>query len=299
MTPPHAERDDETQITAELIFRALTRYSSRFDTILEIGCGAGAQTPLLAALSRRVIATEFVESDDPRVSSYGIGAAKKVLASVPRVHLLICDVRALPFRDNSVDLIYSLSMLEHIPEQDRALREMGRVVKPSGLVVAGVPGFMWLLWQYVGWIPVGVPRLAVRWLRARRRYMMLKASNQPIPKPIAKDVGESPPASLWSWDILRRLVRHLFPPIHGMYPTRWEEWRRYRLRRWIELFERNDLQVVQSLGLSFFWLFPQSLRMYEATVPLTLRLSASPLLRLANGFAFIARRKRETSGLSS
>lgn len=290
MTPPHAERNRTTQITAGMILRALNRHSTRFDTVLEIGCGAGMQTPLLAGVSRRVIATEFPESGDPRVSSYGIGTVKETLAFIPQVHLLLCDVQALPFQDNSVDLIYSLSMLEHVPKQDRALREMGRVVKPSGFVVAGVPNFMWLLWQYLGWIPLTIPKLTIQWLRARRRYMALKAANRPIPQSLAKSVGEAPPPSLWSADILRRLARHLLPPIHGMYPTRREEWRRYRLRRWVGLHESSGLQVMESLGLSFFWLLPWFPRFYEATVPHTLRLSATPLLRLANGFAFIARK---------
>ncbi len=55
---------------------------------------------------------------------------------------LLCaaaDVRAIPLRDNSVDLIYSMGTVEHFPEYAVALREMFRVLRPGGTAIIGVP----------------------------------------------------------------------------------------------------------------------------------------------------------------
>ncbi|MEO8260325.1 MAG: class I SAM-dependent methyltransferase [Acidobacteriota bacterium] len=49
------------------------------------------------------------------------------------------DVRALPFRDNSFDAIYSMGTIEHFDETERAVEEMARVLKPGGRAIVGVP----------------------------------------------------------------------------------------------------------------------------------------------------------------
>jgi len=51
---------------------------------------------------------------------------------------LCCDVRALPFRDNSIDLIISDSTLDHFPTEAEivtALRELGRVLRHGGILI--------------------------------------------------------------------------------------------------------------------------------------------------------------------
>src|SRR5205823_4181922 len=49
------------------------------------------------------------------------------------------DVRALPFRDASFDVIYSMGTIEHFDETEQAVREMARVLKPGGCAIIGVP----------------------------------------------------------------------------------------------------------------------------------------------------------------
>jgi GT2 family glycosyltransferase/glycosyltransferase involved in cell wall biosynthesis len=60
------------------------------------------------------------------------------------------DVMALSFEDESIDLIVSNDVFEHIPEPARAFRECARVLKPGGIMLATIP-FHWDL-------EVSVPR---------------------------------------------------------------------------------------------------------------------------------------------
>ncbi|HEU4704004.1 MAG TPA: class I SAM-dependent methyltransferase [Conexibacter sp.] len=47
------------------------------------------------------------------------------------------DARSLPFHDDAFDAAYLVTVLGEIPDQEAALRELARVVKPGGRVVVG------------------------------------------------------------------------------------------------------------------------------------------------------------------
>lgn len=49
------------------------------------------------------------------------------------------DLCELPFQDNYYDLILCNHVLEHIPEDQKAMQEMYRVLKPGGTLIAQVP----------------------------------------------------------------------------------------------------------------------------------------------------------------
>jgi ubiquinone/menaquinone biosynthesis C-methylase UbiE len=47
------------------------------------------------------------------------------------------DARSLPYEDDTFDAAYLVTVLGEIPDQEAALRELARVVKPGGRVVVG------------------------------------------------------------------------------------------------------------------------------------------------------------------
>jgi SAM-dependent methyltransferase len=60
-------------------------------------------------------------------------------------NLARADLQSICFRDNRFDLISAIDVLEHIEDDERALRELFRVLKPGGLLALTVPAFM-VLW---------------------------------------------------------------------------------------------------------------------------------------------------------
>jgi len=52
---------------------------------------------------------------------------------------MACDCDHLPIRDNSVDLIISIAVLEHVRNPERAIKEMKRVLKPGGKIFCCIP----------------------------------------------------------------------------------------------------------------------------------------------------------------
>jgi len=57
----------------------------------------------------------------------------QVLDKVPDYHPdIIGDIHNLPLKDSSVDAVICISVLEHVEEPQRAVKEMHRVLKPGG-----------------------------------------------------------------------------------------------------------------------------------------------------------------------
>lgn len=89
-----------------------------------------------AALGAQVVATDL---DDPAVSRRWLPTARKL--GLTRYSAGYLDARRLPYDADSFDLAYSISVIEHIPENGDglAIEEMLRVVRPGGKVVIEVP----------------------------------------------------------------------------------------------------------------------------------------------------------------
>lgn len=54
------------------------------------------------------------------------------------------DIQAIPLPDQSFDTVFSAEVLEHVPDPDKALREIYRVLKPGGHFVMSIPHLMYL-----------------------------------------------------------------------------------------------------------------------------------------------------------
>lgn len=92
--------------------------------ILEVGCGWGE----LAAWLARDTGADVVATDlSPRMVE---------LARGHRVDARVADVQALPFEGGSFDVVVAAWMLYHVPDLDRGIAEIARVLRPGGRLVA-------------------------------------------------------------------------------------------------------------------------------------------------------------------
>jgi SAM-dependent methyltransferase len=113
----------KTAVLAKLLASALPNPVSR---ILVVGCGNGFDAGVLArAFGAKTIGIDIYDIFDPA-------------AGAP-AEFMQMDARALTFEDNNFDFVYSFHALEHIPEPQRALAEMNRVLRPGGVYCVGTP----------------------------------------------------------------------------------------------------------------------------------------------------------------
>lgn len=98
--------------------------------VLEVGCGTGF---VLKAVRRALPQAAIVGSE---IYANGLGHAAKRLGE--RGEVLQMDARHIPY-EKEFDLVCAFDVLEHIEEDEDALREIIRATKPGGGVLLSVP----------------------------------------------------------------------------------------------------------------------------------------------------------------
>jgi len=104
--------------------------------VLECGTGTGrfwdnTVVPDSAALTLTDLSPGMVETAVAHARSRGRSGA------VGRE----CDVQALPFADNSFDIVIANHMLYHVPDPDLGVAELARVLRPDGVLLASTNGY--------------------------------------------------------------------------------------------------------------------------------------------------------------
>ncbi|NJD75777.1 MAG: class I SAM-dependent methyltransferase [Candidatus Methanoperedens sp.] len=96
--------------------------------ILDIGCGSGLQTTLLASLGGNVTGIDITEGLI-RLANYKIQNQK--LDSF----CFTSDAESLPFKDNSFDIINCCGSVLDYMDHKKGIKEIGRVLKPNGILI--------------------------------------------------------------------------------------------------------------------------------------------------------------------
>lgn len=136
LEPSHFWFRSRRSIFFDLLDRALGNTEARPAgaaprAVLEIGCGAGG---MLGPLQRY-----------GRVSGIDIDHEYVAYCKERGFADVACGSGyELPFHDGAFDLVCLFDTLEHIPDDEQALREVRRVLRPGGSVFVSVPAYQWL-----------------------------------------------------------------------------------------------------------------------------------------------------------
>ncbi len=104
--------------------------------VLECGCGTGRfwETP------------ELPRSLDVTLTDLSPGMVDEAVARArangfDRVSGQAVDVQSLPFGDGSFDVVVANHMLYHVPDPDRGVAELARVLRPEGVALVATNGY--------------------------------------------------------------------------------------------------------------------------------------------------------------
>lgn len=97
--------------------------------VLDVACGAGHASEVAAPHVRQVVGLDLTPA------LLAIGAERLDGLGIRNVLLQEGHASALPFLDDSFDLVFCRTALHHFPDPARAVAEMARVCRPRGRVV--------------------------------------------------------------------------------------------------------------------------------------------------------------------
>ena len=139
-----SEADPAFARRAKIIFENLEL--SGKEKVLEVGCGRGFYLKTLKNVWPNLTVTGI------DLNQEYLDMAKRFLEGM-EVELIKANATKLPFKDNSFDRAIGTEILEHIPDDQGAISEMYRVLKPGGIVMITVPNKNYpFCWDPANWV---------------------------------------------------------------------------------------------------------------------------------------------------
>jgi len=154
-------KDQATEVWRGIEVRLLKQRWSRYfrGKILDLGCGDGR-------VSRQV----FNKGQSFVKELWGLDNDREMVRKAEKSRIYTKVIRAdagkMPLKSNSVDLVFSNSVLEHIKNIEAVLKEVKRVLKPAGYLIATMPGDTG--GEYLGW-----GKLYACWFNKKYRHFHL------------------------------------------------------------------------------------------------------------------------------
>jgi ubiquinone/menaquinone biosynthesis C-methylase UbiE len=111
---------------------SLYKYDPR-SVVLDIGCGPGIFIPTLAKFFSKVIAVD-INGDD-------IEIAQKICSSlgIQNTTFLLADAAKAPVDRESVDIVFSIDVFEHIKDLIPSIEGLHAIIKKDGILVVSAP----------------------------------------------------------------------------------------------------------------------------------------------------------------
>jgi len=106
------------------IIKTIAKHFTSPCSVLDVGCGAGLLAHPLAQEGHQVFGVDLSSK------SLEIAQTQDSTKSICYLH---ADAYELPFPDKSFEVVCAMDILEHLEEPEQAIKEISRVLKPSGL----------------------------------------------------------------------------------------------------------------------------------------------------------------------
>jgi ubiquinone/menaquinone biosynthesis C-methylase UbiE len=119
------------QPPAQLIERSGIRKDMH---VLDLGCGSGAFTPSIAGTVGEKGKIYALDIQADMLKQLENKLSRPENKDIKNIKLIEGNAYELPFEDNSLDLVNMVTVLQEIPDRNRALQEVKRVLKAGGVL---------------------------------------------------------------------------------------------------------------------------------------------------------------------
>lgn len=187
--------------------------------ILEFGAGTGEQARFLSEQGFNVIAIDLPDS---------------VYASDRVFQVQDYDGYRIPLDDQSVDVIFSSNVLEHVEDLATVFGEFRRILRPGGTGLHIMPTPAWRFWSLVTGLSDAVVTLALLPFR----------------------LAAPPPNVLRRQALcqnLRRIARGVLPRGHGISREAFSELWTFSPETWRGKFRNHGFEVIEDRPMRLFY----------------------------------------------
>lgn len=115
-------------------------------TVLDIATGSGYVAIEMAKLGLNVIATDLTPEALENINK------TKIKLGLNNIKTINCYAEKIPVPSESADFIVANAILEHIPNEKKAIAEWIRILKPGGRMMITVPLRFRYIWPFL-WLP--------------------------------------------------------------------------------------------------------------------------------------------------
>lgn len=102
--------------------------------VLEVGCGSGAFVTFVARAVEKTGKVFALDIQPGMLKQLEAKLRKPENRDIKNIKLILGSAYELPFEDNSLDLVYMVTVLQEIPDKKKALEEVRRVLKPGSIL---------------------------------------------------------------------------------------------------------------------------------------------------------------------
>jgi SAM-dependent methyltransferase len=187
--------------------------------ILEFGAGTGQQARFLSDRGFDVTAIDLASSNY---------AAARVFP------VQEYDGHHIPLKDNSIDIVFSSNVLEHVANHGEIFAEFRRVLKPGGFALHVLPTPAWRFWTFVTGAVASLGAAAV------------------LPVHLAGAAGNQRRVALLGRG-LRRIVSGFIPRGHGTSAEGFSELWTFSRFAWLRKFRRHGFELIEDLPMGLFY----------------------------------------------
>jgi SAM-dependent methyltransferase len=213
--------------------------------VLEVGCGNGLASAYFSPHARSIVASDLPQV---RHEAHAIGLEKTKAVfealGVKNAEIIGCSAEDLPFAECSFDSVLAVYSLEHLPQRKRALKELLRVLRPGGYLIAAVPAACWsLLYPFAFYADLAsraLKRLTLKWRQSQAVCQSATCESHPGTDHVVRD-----------WTSFRKAYPQFpLPTPHGEYKSYFDELTNLTPGRWITLLESSGFLDVGAISLS-------------------------------------------------
>jgi ubiquinone/menaquinone biosynthesis C-methylase UbiE len=117
--------------TFSLYIDTIHQFTNHDSIVLDVGCGGGQTTYLMAEKVKKVIGVDL-----------SLNALQDRPPQPVNVSFQEENALNLSFADNTFDAVTSYAMIEHLPDVEAAFKEAVRVLKPGGYLIIFAPNMI-------------------------------------------------------------------------------------------------------------------------------------------------------------